>query len=134
MAISLRQRQKLSQRANQQCEYCLLHEEHTANKHEPDHIIPQKHGGVDTDNNLAWACFHCNRFKGSEVAAFDQQTGELTWLFNLRQDSWREHFLVENGFIWPQTAVGRVTALVLQLNRPARVQVRAMLAQAELYP
>ncbi len=134
MIISSRQRQQLSQRARQRCEYCLLHEDHSIKKHEPDHIIPQKHGGKDSNDNLAWACFQCNRFKGSEVAAFDQETGELTPLFNPRRQSWQDHFAIEAGLILPQTPIGRVTILVLQLNRPGRVKVRAKLTEVGLYP
>ena len=134
MPISIRQRQQLSERAHYKCEYCLLHEDHGIKKHEPDHIIPQKHGGKDDQDNLAWACFQCNRFKGSEVAAFDQETGELTPLFNPRQHQWQDHFLLESGLIKPKTTIGRVAVLVLQLNRPGRVQVRAKLAEVGLYP
>ncbi len=134
MAITQTQRQEISDRANHQCEYCLLHEDHGAKKHEPDHIIPKKHGGKDSFDNLAWAYFQCNRYKGSEVAAFEQETGELTPLFNPRQHTWENHFLIEEGYIRAKTVIGRVTELVLQLNRPGRVQVRAKLTEAGLYP
>jgi hypothetical protein len=113
LAVTQAQRQQLSERAKYRCEYCLLHEDHTAKKHEPDHIIPKKHGGQDNFDNLAWACFQCNRYKGSEVAAFEQETGELTSLFNPRQHSWENHFYVEEGYIRAKTAIGRVTELVL---------------------
>lgn len=134
MPVSPSQRRQLSQRARQRCEYCLLHEDHSIKKHEPDHIIPQKHGGQDNFDNLAWSCFQCNRYKGSEVAAFDQETGELTPLFNPRQHLWQDHFTLESGLIQPKTVIGRVTVLVLQFNRPGRVQVRARLMGAGLYP
>ena len=83
---------------------------------------------------LPISCFQCNRFKGSEVAAFDDESGDLTPLFNPRRHQWQAHFAVEAGMIMPQTKIGRVTILVLQLNRPIRVQVRARLMQAGLYP
>ncbi len=130
MPISIRQRQQLSKRADHKCEYCLLHEDHSVKKHEVDHIIPRKHGGKDRIDNLAWACFLCNRFKGSEVVAFDQETGELTPLFNPRQHQWQDHFSFESGLIKPQSKIGRVTVLVLQLNRPGRVQIRIKLREA----
>ncbi|HFE66378.1 MAG TPA: HNH endonuclease [Chloroflexi bacterium] len=134
MAVSKVQRELIARRANYRCEYCLLHQEHSAKRHEPDHIIPVKHGGKDLDDNLAWACFHCNRYKGSEVGAFDSKTGQLVPLFNPRQDVWEKHFSVDGGWIVPHTAVARVTILVLQLNRPDRIQVRKLLLQAGLYP
>lgn len=134
MAISQAQKEHLSERANNRCEYCLLHENHSAKKHEPDHIIPKKHNGKDNLDNLAWACFQCNRYKGSEVAAFDPQTGNLTALFNPRRDNWDSHFYIEAGSIKAKTEIGRVTELILQLNRPTRVQVRLSLIKARLYP
>ncbi|HEX7774563.1 MAG TPA: HNH endonuclease signature motif containing protein, partial [Pyrinomonadaceae bacterium] len=50
--------------------------------HEPDHLIALKHGGQTTFENLALACFVCNRFKGSDIASIDAVTGELVGLFN----------------------------------------------------
>lgn len=134
MPISTAQRQRISRRAGRRCEYCLLREKQAVKKHEPDHIVPLKHGGLDDDSNLAWACFQCNRYKGSEVGAFDPQTGELVALFNPRSQRWEEHFAVREGEIIALSSAGRVTILVLQLNRPTRVAVRRLLMQAGLYP
>ncbi|GIK55090.1 MAG: hypothetical protein BroJett015_07530 [Chloroflexota bacterium] len=112
----------------------MLHQEHGAKKHELDHIVPRKHGGSDDTDNLAWTCFQCNRYKGSEVAAYDPETGQLIALFNPRTQQWHEHFLVESGAIMPLTAVARVTIFVLQINRPGRIMVRQLLAQTGIYP
>lgn len=130
MAISYEQRQRVAQRAHGRCEYCLLPEGFSGKRHEADHIIPRKHGGTDSDDNLAWTCFHCNRYKGSEVGAYDAITGELTPLFNPRSQAWNEHFALVDGEIIPRTNIGRVTALVLELNRPLRVEVRRILGRA----
>lgn len=132
MAISEVQRRRVSRRAHGRCEYCLLYEEHSVKKHEPDHIIPRKHGGLDLDDNLAWACFLCNRSKGSEVAAYDSETGQLVPLFNPRKQVWAEHFSMQLGEIIAHTAVGRVTILVLQLNQPRRVETRRILIESGL--
>ncbi|MEZ4594573.1 MAG: HNH endonuclease signature motif containing protein [Chloroflexota bacterium] len=134
MTLSQDVREKLSERAQKRCEYCLLSEAASIKRHEPDHIIPKKHGGEDKLENLAWACFQCNRYKGSEVAAFDAETGELTPLFNPRQHKWHDHFAYESGEIIPRSRIGRVTILVLQLNRPGRIAVRAKLAKSGHYP
>lgn len=134
MTISSIQRQLVAQRADYRCEYCLLSETSSVKKHEPDHIIPRKHGGQDITDNLAWACFHCNRYKGSEVGAFDTVTGELTRLFNPRQDEWYRHFSFMAGEIKALTPIGRVTILVLQFNRAGRIQVREKLWRAGLFP
>ncbi len=133
MTVSYQLRQRVSQRAHGRCEYCLLSESASAKQHETDHIIPRKHGGTDHDDNLAWTCFHCNRYKGSEVGAYDQITGELTPLFNPRTQAWGEHFAWVDGEIIPQTDIGRVKVLVLELNRPLRVEVRRMLALSGRY-
>lgn len=134
MPLSSGQRLRVAQRAGFLCEYCLLHEKHAIKRHEPDHIIPRKHGGSDDDDNLAWACFHCNRHKGSEVGALDIETGQLVPLYNPRRHSWANHFVLDEGKIEPLTDIGRVTVLVLQLNRPSRVEIRTALKQAGFYP
>lgn len=134
MTVSNQQRRRVAQRALRRCEYCRLHEDHAVKKHEVDHIIPRKHGGQESDDNLAWACFLCNRYKGSEVGAYDPETSQLVPLFNPRKQRWQDHFAVEAGEIIALTDVGRVTILILQLNRPGRVKARNVLMQHGVYP
>lgn len=134
MAISDISRQKIAARAKNRCEYCLVHEDFVVKKHEPDHIVPRKHLGPDTDDNLAWACFLCNRHRGSDVAVYDLETGLLTPIFNPRSDVWDEHFRLNDGEIIPLTTVGRVTEIALRINLPERVQVRTELSRLGLYP
>lgn len=134
MSISISQRLRIAERATFRCEYCHLHQDHAVKRHEPDHITPRKHGGGDSDDNLAWACFHCNRSKGSEVGALDSESGQLVPIFNPRRQTWADHFVLDGAIIRPLAAVGRVTVLVLQLNRPGHVEVREVLQQAGLYP
>ena len=90
-------RQQVRSQARNSCEYCLLAEEDAYFPHEPDHIIAEKHGGTNTLENLALACFDCNRFKGSNIASLDPEGGELTPLFNPRTQKWSEHFEVRGG-------------------------------------
>ena len=134
MAISKKLRALVIQRADYRCEYCRMHQEHVAKTHEPDHIIPRKHGGPDEDDNLAWSCFICNKYKSSEVGAYDLETGELVPFFNPRSQLWDDHFLLDSGKIVPRTATGRVTERIFQLNRPDRLEARNILTQAGLYP
>jgi len=61
-------RRLVRERARQRCEYCLLAEAQAFFPHEPDHIIAEKHGGLTTAENLALACFDCNRFIGTAAA------------------------------------------------------------------
>jgi hypothetical protein len=127
-------RREVRERAHGCCEYCLLAEDDAYFPHEPDHIISLKHRGLSVRENLAWSCFDCNRFKGSDIASLDPISGVLVSLFNPREDSWYEHFQFEGGAILPLTPIGRATATLLKFNLPQRVEVRATLAQASRYP
>lgn len=108
--ISAALRRQVRERARERCEYCLLAEVQAFFPHEPDHIIAQKHGGQPVADNLALACFDCNRFKGSDIASVDPVSGTLTPLFNPRTQRWAEHFELVDGRIAPLTAAGRATA------------------------
>jgi len=127
-------RREVRERAEERCEYCLLSESQAVLPHEPDHLIALKHGGRTTSENLALACFECNRFKGSDIASIDAITGELVGLFNPRIHRWFEHFRLNGAQIIPLTPTGRVTAKVLRLNLPSRVEVRRQLVAQARYP
>ena len=124
--ISAALRRQVRERASERCEYCLLLEVKAFFPHEPDHIIAQKHGGQSALNNLALACFDCNRFKGSDIASVDPDTGVITPVFNPRIDRWSGHFQLERGRIIPLTAVGRATERLLRLNLPHRIEIRCL--------
>lgn len=124
--ISASLRQAVIQRAQEQCEYCLKPSV-AFFPHEIDHVIAQKHGGETTLENLAYACFECNRYKGSDIASIDPQTNGITALFNPRTQQWAEHFQFNNGQIIPLTPHGRVTVFLLRLNDGARVEERIAL-------
>ena len=132
--ISPALRKEVRERAKGCCEYCLLPEVQAFFPHEPDHIIAKKHGGQSTTDNLALACFDCNRFKGSDIASIDPDSDELTRLFDPRTQEWAEHFRIDGGLIKPRTASGRVTELVLRLNLPSRSEIREILAKVRHYP
>jgi hypothetical protein len=127
-------RRQVYERAGGCCEYSLLAEEDAFFPHEADHIMAVKHGGASTLENLALACFDCNRFKGSDIASRDPVSGELVPLFNPRTQRWNEHFRLETGQILPLTAVGRVTTFLLKFNVPQRIEVRATLTRTGRYP
>jgi hypothetical protein len=119
-------RQQVRLRAAGLCEYCRISEQFTLAEHEIDHIISLKHGGQTTSENLALCCSICNRFKGSDIASIDLETGQLTRLFNPRVDRWDEQYQIRDGEIFPLTAPGRVTVRLLRMNRSARVRERQM--------
>lgn len=127
-------RRLISDRADQRCEYCLLPEEFSSFPHEPDHLIPLKHGGETTADNLALACYWCNRLRGSDLATIDPDTGQVTTLFNPRQHQWVDHFRLDGAFIVPLTAEGRATAALLKFNQADRLTARQILADSGYYP
>ncbi|HVU09859.1 MAG TPA: HNH endonuclease signature motif containing protein [Phototrophicaceae bacterium] len=122
------------ERAYRRCEYCLLHQDDTLYAHEVDHIIPEKHRGATSQENLCLACLDCNRHKGSDFASFDPETGEIALLFNPREHVWTEHFRLHGARIEPLTAEGRVTVFVLKLNDEMRLRAREALLKAGRYP
>lgn len=132
--VSSSLRREIHQRALGRCEYCLLSQEDAFFPHEPDHVIAEKHGGATTVENLALACFDCNRFKGSDIASIDPDTGNLVALFNPRRQEWKEHFSLGGGLIIALTSIGSATVRLLKLNLPARVEAREALARRGRYP
>jgi hypothetical protein len=134
ISISTALRRQVRDRAGYRCEYCLLSEDDAFFRHEPDHIIAIKHGGASVPENLAWSCFDCNRFKGSNVASVDLLTGGIIPLFNPRTQLWQEHFQLVGCEILPLTSVARVTATLLKFNLPQRVEVRKALQKTGRYP
>ncbi|QDS93866.1 HNH endonuclease [Roseimaritima multifibrata] len=128
-------RRAIRQRANQHCEYCLIHEDDVLLSHEPDHIIATKHGGKTSEANLAWTCFLCNRAKGSDIASIDPETNEIVRLFSPRSEAWETHFdLQSNANVLGKTPIGRATVALLKLNRVPQVEIRRTLMDAGLYP
>jgi len=125
-------RAEVRSRAKRQCEYCLVLEDLRLLKHEIDHIIPIKHGGENTAGNLALCCTVCNKYKGTDLASIDPETGEMQRLFNPRRDQWREHFDLRGAEIVARTDIGRVTVRLLQLNRADRLREREIMIQAGL--
>lgn len=127
-------RREIHQRALGRCEYCLLSQEDAFFPHEPDHVIAEKHRGATTTENLALACFDCNRFKGSDIASIDLETGNLVALFNPRTQEWKEHFSLAGGLIIALTPTASVTVRLLKLNLQARVEAREALTRRGRYP
>jgi hypothetical protein len=123
-------RADVERRAHGRCEYCLVPDGATLWPHEADHVIAQQHGGKTDLGNLAFACFHCNRHKGPNVASVDGETGDVVPVFNPRIHRWREHFATDGARIVPLSPVGRVTAALFRFNSPERLTVRRALWEA----
>ncbi|KYC36970.1 HNH endonuclease [Scytonema hofmannii PCC 7110] len=122
-------RRLVEERARYRCEYCLLPQNISFFPHEIDHVIPEKHGGKTDAGNLAFTCWRCNRYKGTDLGSFDPQTGEFSFLFNPRIQQWTEHFAFEKLKIVGLTPEGRTTAKLLQYNNDERLAERERLGE-----
>lgn len=109
-------RRIVERRAGYRCEFCLVPIDITFFPHEIDHVIAEKHGGKTEPDNLAFTCWRCNRYKGSDLGSFDPKTSEFSFLFNPCTQVWSEHFTIENNEMIGFTPEGRTTVYLLQLN------------------
>jgi len=133
--VTANQKKTIRKLANYCCEYCRLGEEDRAAKFQIDHIIPIKHGGEDTINNLCLACLLCNSYKGPNVATLDPATGEATKLFDPRNQQWEVHFKIHtDATLIGLTPEGRATIQVLRINEESRVKQRIGLMKLGEYP
>ena len=111
-------------RAQSRCEYCKLRQFGYRLPFQIDHILARQHGGATEFENLALSCFHCNRYKGSNIAGWDAKGSQLVRLFHPRVDDWVNHFRVVDFWIVGTTPTGRVTASLLNMNSPSQVLLR----------
>jgi len=127
-------RRKVVERAAGRCEYCRWHQDNTFYTHEIDHIYAEKHGGQTVEVNLCFACFDCNRFKGSDLCSLDAVTGQIVSLFHPRRDQWDDHFQMQTkGRIMLLTPTARVTGQLLNFNDTEFVAERARLLAIGIY-
>jgi hypothetical protein len=127
-------RKEVGERAKYCCEYCHVSEEDMYFSPEVDHIISLKHGGDNTIDNLAYACFYCNRHKGSDIGTQLEGQKDLIRFFNPRVDSWQEHFQHIGPEIFPISKKGEATVKILQLNHYQRIEERVLLIKVGRYP
>jgi hypothetical protein len=118
---------RIRTRAGGRCEYCLIPEFAFPLPFQIDHILAEKHGGQTVEENLAFACPHCNRFKGPNIAGLDPDTNELTRLFNPRHDLCPDHFQFEGPRLAGRTPIGRATIHVLAMNAEDLLSIRVQL-------
>jgi hypothetical protein len=128
-------RNAVRRRANNRCEYCARRQDESPlTPLQIEHIIPRKHHGSDDLENLALACTNCNLYKGSNIAGYDPQAGDLTPLFHPRRDDWSQHFEWRGALILGKTAIGRTTVDVLRLNSSSRIRLRIASREEESEP
>lgn len=121
------------ERAGRCCEYCRFPEWGTRLPFHLDHILARQHGGETTLENLAFACSHCNRYKGPNVAGVDPQSRCIVQVFDPRQQIWDEHFRWQGPRLAGKTPIGRATIQLLRINREIAVQTRELLMREGLF-
>ena len=127
-------RDRVATRADHCCEYCRLPERWTSLPFQVDHIIAEKHDGETSFENLAYACLHCNSFKGPNIAGRDQQSQTTVRLFDPRRENWHDHFQWDGAALRGRTPIGRATIAVLRVNLGYRVALRASLMEEGVFP
>jgi HNH endonuclease len=122
--------------SNGYCEYCLYPENYASDFFHFDHIIPLSKGGKSELLNIARSCGRCNGFKSQNIYHFDPLSGLSCPIFNPRKSLWVEHFQwsEDDLLILGQTAVGRATVELLQLNRQSVINLRQLLINSGLHP
>ncbi len=118
------------------CAYCRTAESLTVTTFEFEHIIPRSVGGETSFKNLCLSCPSCNRYKASRQTGLDEMTQQEVSLFNPQHQLWAEHFTWSEDAteIVGLTAIGRVTILVLKMNRQQLTRVRQMWVKMVEHP
>jgi hypothetical protein len=114
------------ERARYLCEYCHASEKWQYVRFTVEHVVPLSLGGTNDLENLAIACFHCNRRKTNRLSVTDPQSGDEVPLFNPRQHRWQDHFTwsADGLFIVGLTTIARITIETLALNRERVINIR----------
>jgi hypothetical protein len=117
------------ERAGGRCEYCRLPASLVSLSFEIEHVIARQHGGTGAPGNLAFACLHCNRYKGPNLSGIDPVTSRIhpVRLFHPRRHRWSYHFAFDGPRIVGWTAIGRATVRALNMNSPIMVALRTEL-------
>jgi 5-methylcytosine-specific restriction endonuclease McrA len=134
--ISEALQRQVRSRAGHLCEYCHASEKWQYVTFTVDHVIPISVGGTNDFDNLALACFHCNRRKWNRLMAIDPGSGKMVKLFNPRKADWQEHFVWSSNRIRlvGLTLVGQVTIEALRLNRNRVLEIRAADVEVGRHP
>ncbi|WP_018621133.1 HNH endonuclease [Spirosoma luteum] len=134
--ISPAVREAVMSRASKCCEYCKSQDKYSPTAFTIDHVQPQSLNGTSDADNLAYACFLCNRLKSNKSNVFDPITEKWFPLFSPRQDTWNEHFAWSEDAtqIIGLTAIGRCTVKELRLNREKLVEYRQCIISFGMHP
>jgi hypothetical protein len=134
MPVGSALQERVRKRARGACEYCQMPQHLDCLPFQIDHIVARKHGGSNSEDNLALACFYCNTHKGPNIAGIDSESNDIVRLFDPRRDRWAEHFHWDGPTLKAHTAIGRVTIDVLRINDLEYVAVRSALLAEGIFP
>jgi hypothetical protein len=110
---------------NYRCGYCSVPESWVGGELEVDHFCPLSRGGLNTQDNLVYACTSCNRFKSDYWPSEDAP--DSFKLLHPGQDTLETHIV--------EAATGRLVGLTprgwfhirwLHLNRPQLIEFRQL--------
>jgi hypothetical protein len=134
--ISNALREAVILRASNCCEYCKSQDKYSPTSFTIDHIIPESLDGATIFENLAYACFLCNRLKSNKIKTFDELTEKWVYLFNPRINDWHEHFAwnQEATLIIGITIIGRCSVKELKLNREKLIEYRKCIIPFGAHP
>jgi hypothetical protein len=122
-------RQRVVDRAEGVCEYCLSQARYATQSFSVEHILPRARGGTNVVDNLALACQGCNNHKYDKTEGVDPVTSAVVPLYHPRRDRWDTHFTWSDDFtlIIGMTPTGRASVATLLLNREGVVNLRRIL-------
>ena len=134
--ISIELREEVRSRANKCCEYCKSQDKYSPTTFTIDHIIPLSLNGTSNFDNLAYACFLCNRLKSNKLKSFDVISEKWIALYNPRIDIWDNHFIwsEDTVHIIGLSTIGRSTVNELKLNREKLIEYRTCLMLFGTHP
>jgi HNH endonuclease len=126
LTISSELRSAVVVRASKCCEYCKSQDKYSPTAFTIDHILPESLDGTSDFENLAYACFLCNRLKSNKLNIYDSFSKKWIPLFNPRKNIWEEHFFwsEDSTTIIGFTSSGRCTIKELKLNRDKLIEYR----------
>ncbi len=122
------------ERSHADCEYCQIPQQFVELSHEVDHVIAEQHRGPTTADNLALACYSCNKNKGPNISSKDPHTKQTVDLFNPRTDPWADHFRWEGAVLRGITPIGRATVELFKINALDRINLRRSLIEEGVFP
>src|ERR1039458_3830872 len=119
--------QRVFDRDRAKCRYCGLVQIGQSAVFHINHIIPKSKGGMTDEANLAVQCPYCSLHKSNKVLAPDPVGGEMFALFHPTEQSWNEHFMLDDtGVCHGKSGIGRPTVFALHMNDPLPRVARAI--------